>query len=85
MNKNELTIAKENATIGRANFWHKAIAKQHLAHCKRELRFLMDNLIEDSDILDFRNEKTKDRFHRRMTDLEQAIGVYDDALGGKDE
>ena len=41
----ELKIAKEkivNATTGRAKFWHKAIAKEHLASCQRFLKFLKE-------------------------------------------
>lgn len=66
-----------NATTGRAKFWHKAIAKEHQYSCKRFLEFLNENLIEDSDILDFRNENTKEVFSDKMKELEQAIKLYE--------
>ena len=43
--RTEIQIARERiefATKGRAKFWHKRIAEEHLSSCKRFLKFLED-------------------------------------------
>ncbi len=74
--KTETRIADENvisATTGRAKFWHKSIAEEHLASCQRFLEFLRGFRFFKGErgAVEYLQEKDKD--------LQNAIKIYGDA------
>ena len=69
--KIEIQIAKENvinATIEKAKFWHKAIAKEHKQTCQRWLEFLNQHRLINEEFA-----------KKKIIDLKTAIKIYGDA------
>jgi len=79
--KEELEIAK-NYVKAHNESKFKEVTKEvlitHKQTCQRTLEFLNENLIEDSDIVDLRNKKTRKIFINKMNNLEETIKLYED-------